>query len=98
MAAAPTPAPPQVAARPASPPAEPLAVTRAPAGAPRVRISFLVYSATPERRRVALTIDDGSMVTLHEGESAHDVQVERIFTDRVQLRHGGQAFTLRTRD
>jgi len=96
-----TPPAPQAAARPARDAASPAAApvsTRPPTGAPRLKVSFLVYSAVPERRRVALSIDDASMVTLHEGESAHDVEVERIFADRVELRHGGRKFTLRARD
>ena len=80
------------------PPVDVPVLSRPPAGAPHVKVSFLVYSSAAERRRVALSIDDGSMVTLHEGEAAHDVEVERIFPDHVQLRHGGQTFTLRTRD
>lgn len=96
-----TPPAPQAAARPArdaAPPAAAPVFARSPTGAPRLKLSFLVYSAVPERRRVALSIDDASMVTLHEGESAHDVEVERIFADHVELRHGGRTFTLRARD
>jgi len=71
---------------------------RGPAGAPRVRLSLLMYSRAPERRSVALTIDGGNLITLHEGESAGGFEVARILPDRVQLRHAGQLFALRARD
>lgn len=67
----------------------------APADAPPVHVSFLVYSKVPARRTVALTIDGGRLVTLHEGESAHDVEVERIRPDGVDLRWAGRSFALR---
>jgi hypothetical protein len=38
------------------------------------------------------------MMMLHEGESAHEVAVERIFPDHVQVRHGGQSFAVHARD
>src|SRR5206468_4064688 len=65
-------------------------LSRPPAGAPRVQLSFLVFSQTPERRSVVLAIDGGSLVTLHEGETAAGLEVARILPDRVHLRMGGQ--------
>jgi hypothetical protein len=73
-------------------------LSRPPAGAPRVQLSFLVYSQTPERRSVVLAIDGGSLVTLHEGETAVGLEVARILPDRVHLRMGGQVFAVRPRD
>jgi hypothetical protein len=67
-------------------------------GVPRIRVSFLAYSPTPERRTVSLTIDDGTMVTLREGESAGGIQVTAILADRVQLQHGGRLFIVPARD
>jgi hypothetical protein len=84
-----------------APPAAPVpafAVPRPPAGAPRVQVSFLVYSRAPERRTVALTIDGGGMVTLREGESTSGVEVTRIHPDRVELRHAGRDYTITPRD
>src|SRR4029453_902648 len=49
--------------------AEPPPTRRAPAGAPDVRLSFLLFSPSPQRRSVALAINGGSLETLHEGES-----------------------------
>lgn len=71
--------------------------TRAPAGAPRLRVSFLVYSNLPARRSVALTFDGGSLTTLREGEQANGVEVVHIRPDRVELRWQGETFTLEVR-
>src|SRR5262249_44002195 len=99
-AARPAPAPP-----PPPPPSIPRAVveepprppSRIPPGAPRLRVSFLVYSSAPERRSVALTFDGGSLTTLHEGDEANGVAVVRINPDRVDLRYEGVEFTLEVR-
>jgi len=69
----------------------------APMGAPRLRVSFLVYSAVVERRSVALTIDGGGLTTLREGDEAQGIQVVRIRPDRVDLRWQGETFTLEVR-
>jgi hypothetical protein len=68
-----------------------------PPGAPKLRVSFLVYSASPERRSVALTINDGSLTTLREGGGADGVEVVRILPDRVELRWQGETFVLEVR-
>ena len=73
-------------------------LSRPPAGAPRVQLSFLVYSQAPERRTVVLAIDGGSLVTLREGETAAGLTVARILPDHVQLRMGAQVFAVRPRD
>jgi hypothetical protein len=69
-----------------------------PPTAPRVQISFLVYARAPERRMVWLSIDGGSLITLHEGEASGGVEVARILPDRIHLRHNGQLFLVRTRN
>jgi hypothetical protein len=71
---------------------------RAPAGAPDVRLSFLLFSPSAERRSVALTIDGGGLQTLQEGEASAGLEVVRILPDRVDLRWQGEAFTVRARD
>ena len=71
---------------------------RLPAGGPHIQVSFLVFSPSPQRRTVALAIDGGSMVTLHEGESEGSLEVVRILPDRVHVRHAGQLFAVRARD
>src|SRR5262249_32390712 len=73
-------------------------ITPPPADAPRVQLTMLMYSRVPERRTVALVVDGGSMTMLHEGESTHEIEVERIKPDGVLLRHRGRSFTVRPRD
>jgi type II secretion system (T2SS) protein B len=73
-----------------------LKASRPPAGAPRLRVSFLVYSSSAERRSVALTIGE-QLTTLHEGEESQGVQVVRIHPDKVELRWQGETFTLEVR-
>ena len=78
---------------------EPPAVRRPPAGAPAVRLSFLLYSPAPGRRTVALAIENRGLETLHEGEASSDgVEVVRILPDRVELGWNGEHFTVRARD
>jgi hypothetical protein len=92
--AAPTPAP----AATAKPPERTVQqVFGAPAGAPRLRISFLVYSSLADRRTVVLTIDGGSLTTLREGDEAEGISVVQIHPDRVDLRWQGETFTLDVR-
>jgi hypothetical protein len=94
---------PAVAARepaPAEPPSPPPhgedVLPRPPSGAPPIEVNFLAYSRTPARRTVALTIGGtGGMVTMHEGDTAGDVEVVRILPDRVHVRHAGQLFAVR---
>jgi hypothetical protein len=68
-----------------------------PVGAPRLRISFLVYSSLADRRSVVLTIDGGSLTTLREGDESNGISVVQIHPDRVDLRWNGEAFTLDVR-
>lgn len=87
---------PPAAPTPAIATAAPAPVAEAPV--PRVHVSFLLYSKVPERRSVALAIEDGGLVTLHEGERMGGVEVARILPDRVELRYDGRTFTVRARD
>jgi hypothetical protein len=100
--AAPEPAVVARATPPAAPPApaadaaaDENVLPRPPPGSPIVRVSFLLYSRSAERRTVALTMPTGEMVTLHEGDSVGDLEVARILPDRVHLRHNGQVYALR---
>jgi hypothetical protein len=83
---------------PPAPPEDDGVLPRPPPGAPRVQVNFLVYSRTPDRRTVALTVNGGSMVTLHEGESESGVEVARIMPDRIHVRHDGRMFSVPARD
>ena len=95
---APIAAPPPVATPPPAP--ERVATTRPPAGTPAVRVSFLAWSRVPERRTVALSVGDGSMTTLHEGERSDRVEVVEILPDGVRYRldDGERIFTARAHD
>lgn len=66
-----------------------------PAGAPDIHVSFLIYSSVPERRQVSLTIDNGPLVTLHEGQTAGSISLVRILRDRIHVEHGGRTFSVR---
>jgi hypothetical protein len=79
-------------------PANPPPAARPPAGAPNIRLSFLLYSSHPERRSVALTIDGGGLTTLHEGDDHEGVEVVRIHPDHVDLRWQGEAFSVEARN
>ena len=68
-----------------------------PVARPAVRLSFLVYSPSAERRSVVLATEGGSLTTLHEGERVGDIEVMRILPDSVELRHEGHVFTVRPR-
>jgi hypothetical protein len=71
--------------------------SKTPTGAPRLRVSFLVYSSIAERRSVALTIDSGSLTTLREGEESNGVEVVRIRPNGVDVRWQGETFALEVR-
>jgi hypothetical protein len=94
------PAPSPVAPPVAAPAPERVAAARPPAGAPAVRVSFLAWSRAPERRTVALSIGDGSMTTLHEGERSDRIEVVEILPDGVRYRldDGERVFTARAHD
>ncbi|HLQ22068.1 MAG TPA: hypothetical protein VK132_02620, partial [Gemmatimonadales bacterium] len=95
----PPPAPAEAAPRePESTPPPLEVLPRLPANAPHVQVNFLLYSRTPERRTVMLSVDGGSMATLHEGERAGDIEVARILADRVHVRWGGGLFSVQARD
>ena len=82
-----------------STPPPPLEVlSRLPAGAPHVQVSFLFYSRVPERRTVLLSVDGSSTETLHEGERAGDLEIARILPDRVHVRWSGALYSVRARD
>lgn len=79
-----------------APPTEPVlrAVPPQPAPSSLVRVSFLFYSRVPERRTVALRLEDGSIVTLREGQERGGFGVTRILPDRVELVREGQSLVV----
>jgi hypothetical protein len=68
-----------------------------PVGAPKLRVSFLVYSSAASRRTVTLTIGDTGLTTMREGEEQQGITVVRIRADRVELEWQGERFELEVR-
>jgi len=87
--------PPTIASRPL--PDDVLPPPALPAGAPDVHLAFLLYSARPERRSVAVQIDGGPLTTLREGDETGGLTVLRIQPDHVELDWQGQRFVVATR-
>jgi hypothetical protein len=87
----------QVEALPTPAPAEPPidVLPGPPAGAPEIHVSFLIYSAVPARRQVSLTIDNGPLITLHEGQKSGSISLVRILRDRIHVEHGGRTYSVR---
>jgi hypothetical protein len=79
-----------------APPEAPIDVLPGPpVGAPDIHVNFLIYSAVPERRQVSMTIDNGPLVTLHEGQKAGGIALVRILRDRIHVEHNGRTFSVR---
>jgi len=94
---APDTVPPDAVAEPAAPREEEI-LRRPPRGAPRVRVSFLLYSEDPGRRRVMLTVNDGTdLVTAYEGQRVEALEIARILPDEVHLRYEGKVFAVQPR-
>jgi hypothetical protein len=70
---------------------------RPPSGAPHVRVNFLFYSRETTRRRIMVTVDQGSLVTLFEGQSVDTLAVERILPNEVHFRYEGKLFAVHPR-
>ena len=68
-----------------------------PPGAPRIRVSFLVYSSVPARRSVAITIDCQALTKLHEGEETNGVQIVAIHPDPIEVEWQGGRYTIEVR-
>ena len=96
--AAPAEASRQAAVAAVEPRREPSDESRPAPRLPTVRLSFLVYSPSAERRSVVLATEGGNLTTLREGEQVGNIEVARILPDRVELRYEGRVFTVRPRD
>jgi len=59
------------------------------AGGSAVEVTALSYSPDPGRRSVALRLDNGDVVSLHEHDSARGIEVQLIDKDGVYVRRGG---------
>ena len=83
----------------AEPPAKPAKAARTErtprvAGEPRLSIAHIAYTAAADERTVELAVGGATPVTLHQGESAGDVEVQLILADRIYVRHAGQIFAV----
>ncbi len=106
--APPPPVPPVIPAPPAEapPPAEPetlhppsnvIDTGRSPPGSPRVALTFLQWSADPERRFAFISIDGAPSLRVREGDSASGMVVAQITPTGVQFQREGQTFIIRPR-
>ena len=89
--AVPTPAPSPLPAPPAPNAARPETAARS-SGEPRVQVSGIRYASSAPERVVTLAVDGGSPVTLHQGESTGDLEVQLILPDAVYVRRGGHVW------
>jgi len=92
-ATSPPPAAPVRPAAPAPSVARPEPPLRS-AGEPRIQVSGIRYSSSPPERAVTLEVDGGSPVTLHQGESMGELEVQLILPDGVYVRRGGHVWML----
>jgi len=63
-------------------------------GGSAVEVTSLSYSPDPGRRSVALRLDNGDVVSLHERDSARGIEVQLIDKDGVYVRRGGDVTRL----
>lgn len=70
---------------------------RGPASPSRLEVEAIAYSPVGSQRAVRLSIDGGSAVTLHEGESTRGVEVQLILPDAIYVRRGMDVFALEPR-
>ena len=89
--AATTAAPPVQAPPPAATPRRTEPAVRA-GNEPRIQVGAIRYSQAPPERTVTLAIDGGTPLTLHQGESTGDLEVQLILPDGVYVRRGGHVW------
>ena len=81
-------------ARPAAPvpnPDRPAGAVRS-SGEPRIQVHGIRYSSTAPERVVTLAVDGGTPITLHQGESMGDLEIQLILPDAVYVRQGGRVW------
>jgi hypothetical protein len=96
-APAPEPLPPPVQAEPAQPPAVVIDTGRSPPGTPRVALTFLQWSADPNRRFAFVSIDGAPAMRVREGDTASGMTVAEITPTGVEFKREGQLFMIRPR-
>jgi len=81
--------------RPASSPAT---AQEVPDGAPPgASLSFLQWSADPEKRVASIKVGTGPATIAHEGDSIEGMTIEKIRPDAVELRSGTSRYLLKAR-
>ena len=95
------PAPPPPAAAPAAVPPTPAVPHRAEpprsGTEPRIQIAGIRYSDAPTERTVMLAIDGDPPLTLHQGESTGDLEVQLILPDAIYVQRGGRVWMVSAR-
>ena len=81
----------------AAPPTTVIDTGRSPSGAPRVALTFLQWSADPDRRFAFVSIDGAPSVRVREGDTASGMSVSQIMPTGVQFQREGQSFIIRPR-
>jgi hypothetical protein len=84
-------------AEPEQPPPVVIDTGRSPPGAPRVSLTFLQWSADPDRRFAFVSIDGAPSQRVREGDMASGMTVAQITPTGVQFRREGQLFMIRPR-
>jgi hypothetical protein len=100
IAAPPAVAPPPAETEPGQPPQPPPVVIdtgRSPPGSPRVSLTFLQWSADPDRRFAFISIDGAPSQRVREGDTASGMTVGQITQTGVQFQREGQVFMIRPR-
>jgi hypothetical protein len=59
-----------------------------------VHLESIRYGTGPAERAATLVIDGATPVTLRQGESAGDVEVQLVLPQAVYVRRGGEVFAL----
>jgi hypothetical protein len=65
-----------------------------PAATRAVHLESIRYGTGPAERAATLVIDGATPVTLRQGESAGDVEVQLVLPQAVYVRRGGEVFAL----
>jgi len=80
--------------RPAAPapnPGRPETAARSSAE-PRIQVHGIRYASSAPERVVTLAVDGSAPITLHQGESTGDLEIQLILPDAVYVRRGGHVW------
>lgn len=94
---APEPPPAPAEGETGQPPTMVIDTGRSPPGTPRVSLTFLQWSADPERRFAFVSIDGAPAQRVREGDTTSGMTVAQITPTGVQFRRESQLFMIRPR-